>query len=278
MDATTAHASSGAAGPDRSPTTPPVIAVLGLGEAGSLIARDLLAAGAVVRAYDPVVSPAAGLVACAGDAEATAGADLVLSVNSAHDALDALLAGLPSLAPDAIWADLNTGSPRLKQQLSDAAAERDRAFVDIALMAPVPGRGLRTPMLASGPGASGYAEVMGPLGAHVDVLGDAPGLAATRKLLRSVFYKGMAAAVVEALTAAERAGQDGWLRAHLAEELSAETVDRLERGTYRHARRRRDEMRAASELLEDLGVAPHISSASGALLADLTDSGKSRRP
>ena len=35
---------------------PLVIAVLGLGEAGSVIARDLVAAGVVVRGYDPAVA------------------------------------------------------------------------------------------------------------------------------------------------------------------------------------------------------------------------------
>jgi hypothetical protein len=38
-----------------------VIAVLGLGEAGSVIARDLLAAGAGVRGYDPAVAAAPGI-------------------------------------------------------------------------------------------------------------------------------------------------------------------------------------------------------------------------
>ena len=36
-----------------------VIAVLGLGEAGSLLARDLAAAGAAVRGYDPESAGAA---------------------------------------------------------------------------------------------------------------------------------------------------------------------------------------------------------------------------
>jgi len=35
----------------------PVIAVLGLGEAGSRIAADLATAGALVRALDPLVPP-----------------------------------------------------------------------------------------------------------------------------------------------------------------------------------------------------------------------------
>jgi 6-phosphogluconate dehydrogenase (decarboxylating) len=38
-----------------------VIAVLGLGEAGSVIARDLLAAGAEVRGYDPAVAAGPGI-------------------------------------------------------------------------------------------------------------------------------------------------------------------------------------------------------------------------
>ncbi|MCP9970850.1 hypothetical protein LUX57_41565 [Actinomadura madurae] len=39
-----------------------VIAVLGLGEAGGAIARDLVAAGAVVRGYDPLVAASGGIV------------------------------------------------------------------------------------------------------------------------------------------------------------------------------------------------------------------------
>ncbi len=38
-----------------------VIAVLGFGEAGSLLARDLVAAGAAVRGYDPKVPAPAGV-------------------------------------------------------------------------------------------------------------------------------------------------------------------------------------------------------------------------
>ena len=79
-------------------------------------------------------------------------------------------------------------------------------------MAPVPGRGLHTPMVASGPGAEGASSMLSACGATVEVLPGPRGAAATRKLLRSVFYKGLAAAAVEALLAARvaRAGQH-WL-------------------------------------------------------------------
>ena len=51
------------------------IAVLGLGEAGSEIARDLVAAGADVRGYDPEGIGVDGVQPRGGEAEAVADAD-----------------------------------------------------------------------------------------------------------------------------------------------------------------------------------------------------------
>jgi 3-hydroxyisobutyrate dehydrogenase-like beta-hydroxyacid dehydrogenase len=248
-----------------------VVAVLGMGEAGSVIARDLLAAGAVVRGYDPAV-PAAevaeGIADTGSEAEAARGADVVLSVNSAKAAVGAFDAARPGLRPDAVWADLNTASPGTKRQLAELAAARGGMFADVAMMAPVPGRGLRVPMLASGEAAASFAGMLAPLGADIAVLDGPAGLAATKKLLRSVFYKGMAAAIVEALDAARAAGHEQWLREHIAAELAAAdagTVQRITEGTRRHAVRRTAEMEAAVGMLTELGVRPLIAEASRAL-------------
>ena len=257
-----------AAGPPRA-----VIAVLGLGEAGSHIAADLYAAGAVVRGFDPRVPAGAGVIACADDADACRGADVVLSLTTAHEAVGALKASLPGLAPAAIYADLNTSSSGLKRTLAalarDAGVDR---FADVALMSPVPGKGLRTPMLASGPGADDYARLLCGLGASVEVLAAPPGAAADRKLVRSVFFKGLAAAVTESLRAARAAGCEDWIRDSIAAELSAasaDTVDRLERGSIQHAARRAEEMAASAALLQELGVPPRIATASQQWLRQL---------
>jgi len=245
-----------------------VIAVLGLGEAGSVIARDLLAAGAGVRGYDPAVVAGPGITDTRGEAEAAQGADLVLSVNSAKAAVDAFRAGLPGLGPDALWADLNTASPGLKRELAGIAETGGAPFADVAMMAPVPGRGLRVPMLASGDGAERYAGLLAPLGADIEVLAGPAGLAASKKLLRSVFYKGMAAAIVEALEAARATGDEQWLREHIAAELAsadARSVERIVDGTARHALRRAAEMEAAADMLTELGVRPVMADASRVL-------------
>jgi 3-hydroxyisobutyrate dehydrogenase-like beta-hydroxyacid dehydrogenase len=245
-----------------------VVAVLGLGEAGSLIAADLLAAGVRVRGYDPAVASPEGITDTRSEAEAAQGADLVLSVNSAKAAVGAFEAGRHGLRQDGLWADLNTASPGTKRRLAQIAEDADIPFTDVAMMAPVPGRGLRVPMLASGGGAGRYAGMLAPLGADIEVLDGPAGLAATKKLLRSVFYKGMAAAMVEALEAARAAGHEQWLREHIAAELTAAgtgTVERITVGTSQHAVRRTAEMEAAAAMLTELGVSPLMADASRAL-------------
>lgn len=251
---------------------PPVIAVLGLGEAGSEIAADLVSAGAIVHAFDPKVTAPAATRGFGSDAAAARGAQIILSLTSAHEALETLQLALPGIGAGAIYADLNTGSAGLKATLAKTAAAAGIVVVDVALMAPVPGLGLRTPMLASGRAANELAFILRSLGATVTVLEGPPGAAATRKLVRSVFYKGLAAAVTEALRAGRAAGCEEWLRDDIAEVLagaSAATVDRLEEGSIRHARRRMHEMMAAGDLLDELGVPSRISRASQEWLTQL---------
>jgi 3-hydroxyisobutyrate dehydrogenase-like beta-hydroxyacid dehydrogenase len=246
------------------------IAVLGLGEAGGEIARDLVNAGADVRGYDPAVPAPDGVTQRGNEADAVRDATVVLSVNSAHDAVPALENALPALPADAIWADLNTAAPSVKASLADRVPN----VVDVALMAPVPGKGLRTPMLVSGDAAARYADLLTALGAEVTIQPGPAGTAIARKLLRSVFYKGLAAAVVEAMTAAEAANCGDWLSDNISAELTSfdeHTIDRLVNGTFRHARRRADEMAAACAQLTDLGVQPRMATATRDLLIELRD-------
>jgi 3-hydroxyisobutyrate dehydrogenase-like beta-hydroxyacid dehydrogenase len=249
----------------------PVIAVLGLGEAGGRISADLVAAGATVRGFDPLVPAPDGVLGASSDAGACAGADLVISVNSAHDAVDALTQSLPACSPETIWADFNTSAPGLKLQLAKVAGDAVRV-VDVAVMAPVPPTGLQTPLTVSGPAAEAAAELLRRYGARIEVIEGPVGSAATRKLLRSVYYKGLAAAVVEALEAARAAGLEDWLAGNIRGELeksTAATLDRLVSGSHTHAVRRREEMAAAADLLDELGVPPRIATASRDWLADL---------
>jgi 3-hydroxyisobutyrate dehydrogenase-like beta-hydroxyacid dehydrogenase len=243
------------------------VAVLGLGEAGGRIAADLIAAGCTVRGWDPVANPA-GIPNAASDREAVSGADVVLSLTTAAYALAALTRVAGSLADDAVYADLNTAAPDLKRELGDALPGR---FADVALIGTVPATGLATPALASGAGAERFAEHFRPLGMPVDVVGARAGDAASLKLLRSVFMKGVAVAAIEALEAAKLAGAEERVHADIAGVIGEELLERFVTGSRTHAARRVDEMNAAAAYVQELGVEPRVARAAAEWLAQLSD-------
>ena len=84
----------------------------------------------------------------------------MLSLTTAGQAGSALRHALPGRSAKAVYADANTAAAGLKQRHPGRAGKAGVSpgkagvsFADVAIMAPVPGRGLRTPMVASGPGA-----------------------------------------------------------------------------------------------------------------------------
>lgn len=239
------------------------IAVLGLGEAGSRLAADLASAGADVRGYDPLNGGAAD--------DAVAGSDVVLSVNSARAAVEAAESALAALRADAVYADLNTAAPALKREVAEVVG--GGRFADVALLGPVPARGLATPALASGEAAQAFADALEPFGMPVDVVSARAGDAATLKLLRSVFMKGLAASAIESVRAADAAGHAEWLKHEIAAVIGRPLLDRLLVGSRAHAIRRVDEMEAARDLLLELGIEPRIAEASAELLGSLGGDG-----
>lgn len=243
------------------------VAVLGLGEAGGRIAADLVAAGCRVRGWDPVARPA-GITVSPDGPTAAEGAEVVLSVNAASVALEVATGVADALASDAIYADLNTSSPGLKQALAARVPVR---FADVALVGTVPTLGLRTPSLASGAGAERFAELFRPLGMPVDVVGQRPGDAAGLKLLRSVFMKGLAAAAIESIEAARAAGAEERVRADIASVIGEPLLERLLTGSRTHAGRRVEEMQAAAAYLDELGVSARVSRAAAEWLGQLRD-------
>ena len=249
----------------------PTFAVLGLGEAGGRLAADLAAAGVVVRGYDPVaaITGPDGVARVSDPASAVAGATVVLCVATAAAARNAAAVALSGMRRGAVYADLNTAAPELKRELATLADGAGVLFADVALLGAVPARGLRTPALASGPGATAFAAAFEPLGMPVDVISAQAGDAAALKLLRSVFMKGLAAAALESLAAAEAAGHREWLERQLGDVITPALLERLVEGSRLHAGRRVDELDAACELLDSLGIEPRIAAASRAILAEL---------
>ena len=238
----------------------PVVAVLGLGEAGGRLAADLVAAGVEVRGYDP--STAGPRRASISRASTPSRRSPVATSCSPDDRVDRARRGRVGAArprAGAIYADLNTASPALKREIADARRRRRRAVRRRRAARPGPRARART--LRSSRPAPAHRRSRSSSGRSACPSRSSPtepGDAAALKLLRSVFMKGLAASVVESLRAAEAVGRRRVARGgDRGGDRRAATSSARSREAGMHAVRRVDEMEAARELLLELGVEPH---------------------
>lgn len=250
-----------------------IIAILGIGEAGGTLARDLIAKGIQVRGWDPEPrNLPTGLDFASSNPAAASGADIVLSVNWASVAVEVAAEVAPVLQPVQVYADLNTAAPQLKRNIAPIIEETGAYFVDAALMDPVPPKGLGTQVYASGSGAEEFMEKMTPLGMPVTFLDREAGNAATHKLVRSIMYKGVAAVIMECLEAAEALGMTEYARAQMLKIIYDEPmIDRFVNGSLKHARRRIHEMEAVVEMLNSIGVSAFTSQAAMQKLKEISE-------
>jgi putative dehydrogenase len=230
------------------------VGVIGLGEAGSLIADGLSAAGADVVGYDLKAPPNPSVPVAATLADVVTGADVIISITSSSAARKVAADVATVIEPSTIFADLTTGTPMLKESL--AGFFSNGGFVDVAVMKPVPGLAEKVPMGVAGPSARRFIDLLEPFGMNLEYVSEIPGEAAARKLLRSILAKGMAAVVIDFLWAAESLGLQNWAYEEVLREFdssSAATAQRYLVGTSKHVKRRQIEMMDVTEMLNSVG-------------------------
>ncbi|WP_417563316.1 prephenate dehydrogenase/arogenate dehydrogenase family protein [Microbacterium sp.] len=257
-------------------------AVIGLGEVGSQYSRALAAAGHDVAGFDtkPARRAAAagansGVTVADTTASAVAEAEIVLVMTPAESASDVADEALAALPEGVVYADFTSAAPTLMREIAARVEHGGARFVDVAIVGQIPVQGAQSPVLLAGRGADAAAELLATIGAPVDVLTDAsPGDAMAHKLLRSVFMKGVAAAVCEAIEAADATGLTDWTRTQIAGQLAGDgqaAIDRYLQGSRTHAVRRAHEMRDTAAYLADLGVPNTMSTAAAEYLEGLAD-------
>ena len=258
---------------------PPRLGLVGLGEIGHGLALGLRGAGlggVVAWQRDAGREHVRRRAAEAGvrllDAPGAIGAeaDLVIAATQGSQALDAARAVAPALGASHLYVDLSSASPEVKREVEATLAARGTAFVDGVLEGSTLEHAHRVPILASGPGARAFADLMSPWGMRIEVVGPVTGQASAVKLLRSVLMKGTIALLVECLAAARAAGVDAQVIASAAQWHDAlpwrANALRIVRTTPVHAARRAEEADMARALVESLGVDPVMTRATVDLL------------
>lgn len=242
------------------------IAILGLGEAGSHFANDLDKMGVQIVGFDPDLKrslPPSVFVA-KNNREAAKMADIILSVNLSTVSEDVAHEVLPVLNETKIYAEMNTSSPQKKQKIYDLLKNTGVQYVDLAIMAPVPPKGILTPFWLSGNGAQAFYDTLKHLNLDIKVLSDQVGEASKLKLLRSIVYKGVAAVICEAVEAGQAFGLEQYIREQIKSIIGhedEELIDRFLEGSKTHAQRRMHEMDAVCGMLKSVDIQPFMSQA-----------------
>lgn len=263
---------------------PTTIALLGLGEGGTALARGFaedsgwrqpgsnrsliavdIALGEGIRGEAMAERAAAmGVQIAKGYTPALSEAAFVTSTVTGDDALDAARSALEYLAPGTVYLDFNTITRKTAQEIAGLMAEKSVRYVDVAVFGSFHAVGYRTPLLISGESTDRIVPWMRQLGFVVQVLNDRAGDASAVKMLRSIMVKGMEALAIECLVAARE--QD------LLEEVLNCFGD-IDQATFRgmldilvtthvpHAKRRMEEVQKVNKNLIETGIEPLMSAA-----------------
>ena len=266
---------------------------IGFGEAAGRFAQDFSAAGLKgIVAYsrsaahaprdDPRVMRAqeAGVELLSTPQAVCERASLVISLTPGAAALAALRSVRSHLTKDHIYVDASTSSVS-DMERATRMLEGRTAFVDAAVMDPVPMNGIKVLTVASGSHAEMFRSLLEPYGMNILVVSDKPGAASAMKLMRSVCMKGIAALLLESLEAAQRYGITDALVTDISRFIDSRPFeDMLKRwvcGTAIHAGRRIHETSESIALLRALGASSRMTRSTRAILQEMADMGLRER-
>ena len=268
-----------------------IVALIGYGEVGRILAEDLRARSVAVSAYDlkldgdrgqPLREHAAAweVVLAASHASAVHGVDLVVSAVTASQTVAAAQSVAPGLKRGAFFLDFNSASPGAKVRAAEIVNAAGGRYVEGAVMTSVPPYRIKVPLLLGGPDAAALEPLLKDLGFAPSVASETLGVASATKMCRSVMIKGLEAMVIESFTTARHYGVEDAVIASLHETFPG--IDWERQAAYffqrviEHGRRRSEEVREVAQTVREAGLEPWSASGTAerqAWVADLADAG-----
>jgi 3-hydroxyisobutyrate dehydrogenase-like beta-hydroxyacid dehydrogenase len=254
------------------------IGIIGYGEVGQAFAQGLAAAkNQAIDIFDirfnaidssnelQSLAKSQGLNIKKNIEDLVTNTELILSAVTCRNAAKVAEESSLHMNKDKIFVDLNTVTPNLKIEISELIQKRGGDFIEVAILGTVASYGFKSPMLACGKKARGFADFFNRMGFKVNFLSEEIGKASFTKMLRSVFAKGVESLLFEMLVAAEKCD--------LLEPILDAIVEHMDSSSFLniaetwittnviHAQRRAEEMDHVIETLNSLRVKPIMSTA-----------------
>ena len=279
--------------------TPKKVAVIGFGEAGTIIAEGCLSGTKRIqheaechawdlRMRDPeakkgLLEKAAPLgVLLHEEPGAWIGEmDVVFSLVFGGAAKGVALEILPFMKNDAAYIDLTTSVPDDMREAATAFDKRGVHFIDGTALGSFRTNGITVPFVLSGSNVASWSSWMNSLGFATTPVPGGAGNASCVKLLRSILAKGLEALAIECFTTAEAMGlretmksafNDFDLRPLVAafEDMSASHIP--------HCKRRLEEIDHALHMLDSVSLEGTMTKASRDFYARTASSGEQLVP
>jgi 3-hydroxyisobutyrate dehydrogenase-like beta-hydroxyacid dehydrogenase len=247
------------------------LGLIGYGEVGSTLGQGFRGEGLnEIAAYDkyafdgPFRELIQGRAATAGidlvrsPDELAARSDLILSVTPGSASIESAEAFAPVVNRQHIFVDLASATPKVKQAAGEVLQAAGAEVSDGSIMGTPHAEGHRLPILASGPAAPRFRELMTPWGLKIEHVQGELGAASAIKIMRSVIAKGLEALLVECLLGASRYGISEAVLDSFSRMMDSrpfkETANFLLVTDPIHAERRAQEARMSADALEEIGV------------------------
>ncbi|SIN65249.1 3-hydroxyisobutyrate dehydrogenase [Parasphingorhabdus marina DSM 22363] len=262
------------------------LSIIGFGEAARAFAPAIIGSGQTIRASDlraeePSYQNAFAKFGVTGaqDYRTTLdGADTVLSLVTADQALAAATEAARHIAQNAFFFDMNSVAPGTKKQAADIIVGSGGRYVDVAIMSPVEPKKATVPLLLSGPDASEGLKQLSATGfSNCKLVGEEIGRASTIKMIRSVLIKGQEALTAEMMHAARNAGVEEEVVGSLGGDWQDRVAYNLER-MMTHGWRRAAEMEEVAKTLEALQVEPLMTRGTIVRQREMAESGERKCP
>ena len=191
--------------------------------------------------------------------------DLIFSTVTADQAFKVARESCQFLKDGAYFFDLNSCAPSSKQNSCKSIEANGGCYVDVAVMAPVYAKKHLVPLLISGDKASQAHAILEKLPMDIKITEGPVGRASSIKMVRSIMVKGLEALTAECTLAAVEADVlDEVFNSLSAEhphfDMHKHSIYNFER-SLSHGKRRAEELKEVSKMLQDLKLTNHMSKA-----------------
>ncbi|MGN7313068.1 DUF1932 domain-containing protein [Alkalicoccobacillus gibsonii] len=174
-----------------------------------------------------------------------------------------------------LYVDVSASTPKVKQDIEAGLTEDGIAFVDAAMLGPLPVYKHKVPISVSGNGTDELIAKMEPYHMNITPVGKRAGDASAVKLIRSVFMKGLVGLYLETLEASEAFNVSEEVLSSLENTMDShsfiDTLNRLVTGSAVHAERRAFELSGSIEMLQEAGINANLTQAAKDRLVELAE-------